>query len=611
MEFRKDINALRAVAVISVVIFHFNADLLTGGFAGVDVFFAISGYLMTGIILSGIEGGKFSLSRFYFSRAKRIIPALSLLCLSLIIFGWFFLPPLDYRAIGKHALSSMTFVSNFIYWQEAGYFDATSHEKWLLHTWSLSAEWQFYLIYPLIISALSHFLTKRSVRISLLVMCFAGYVFNVTSSYFWPTASYFLLPSRAWEMLAGGMAYIFVMRGNERKSVVAHYVGIGLIISSYFIIDSSDLWPGWKAILPVSGAVLFLMANHQGFIARFNPALLIGKWSYSIYLWHWPVVVYCYINKIEISPIIGVIISIALGFLSYIAIESRRDIKLVAIMPLGSAMAAFVLLNNGYAFQMPKKVYEAAMLDPKAEEFGNYTWKSIKKLNTDFTSDGRKVLVIGDSTAGDFVNIMLEAKVHERAQIRSRIVTSNCGSFFLNQQERNSLYASSYDIRNGLVKPELCDADIGKVFKDKIVEKADAIVVSMNWRDYAVPALRQSLSNLRAVTNAHIYIVGSKSFERPLPRIIYEAHSRGIPVDKYAYEASASQIEINRKIKDVTESFTGVSFIDIKDGMCDTGNKTCVVISNNSPLLYDSTHSTIQGVMYISHKLSKDIAEIH
>ena len=165
-------------------------------------------------------------------------------------------------------------------------------------------------------------------------------------------------------MLAGGMAYIFVMSGDSKKSVIAHYVGLTMIVASYFIIDSSDLWPGWKAIIPVTGAVLFLMANHQGIIAKFTPALLIGKWSYSIYLWHWPVVVYFYLNKIEINPLIGVAVSVALGYISYILIENRRDIRLVSIMPIGSVLAAFVLINNGYAFQMPKKVYEAAMLDP-------------------------------------------------------------------------------------------------------------------------------------------------------------------------------------------------------------------------------------------------------
>lgn len=611
MNYRADIDALRTFAVLAVVIFHFSGSTLPGGFAGVDVFFAISGYLMTGIISSGIRSNKFSIPKFYLSRAKRIVPALSVLCLSLMVFGWFKLPPLEYSALSKHAISSILFISNFVYWSEAGYFDAASHEKWLLHTWSLSAEWQFYLIYPFIILALFKMVRGKGFGYSLIALAVSSYALSVYSSSIWPTASYFLLPSRAWEMFAGGIAYVFVRSGSGTTSRVMHYSGIALIVCSYFLVSSKDLWPGYMALLPVFGACLYLCANHQGLLSKFKPAVLVGKWSYSIYLWHWPVVVYCYINNVDIGVMYGLMISIFIGFISYQVVEKRRSSRLLSVTPVAAAAAAFVLVGNGFAYQMPKSIYNASMMDPKAEEFGVYTWKSIKKLNKDFTSNGRKVLVIGDSTAGDFVNIMLESKVHERAQIRARIVTSNCGSFFLDQQERNSLYASSYDIQNGLVKPELCDVDIGNVFKDPIVEKADAIVVSMNWRDYAMPALRQSLSNLRAVTNAHIFVVGSKSFERPLPRIIYEAHGRGITVEKYAYEESASQFELNRKIKDITDSFKGISFIDIKNGMCNEEERTCEVISNNSPLLYDSTHSTLQGVMYITHKISKELSEIN
>ena len=147
--FRQDINGLRAIAVIAVVLFHFNASWMPGGFAGVDVFFVISGFLMTGIIFRGIEQENFSILKFYVARANRIIPALAVLCLVLLVFGWFYLTPLDYKALGKHAASSVAFLSNIIYWRESGYFDAASHEKWLLHTWSLSVEWQFYILYPL------------------------------------------------------------------------------------------------------------------------------------------------------------------------------------------------------------------------------------------------------------------------------------------------------------------------------------------------------------------------------------------------------------------------------------------------------------------------------
>ena len=144
MNFRYDINGLRAIAIIAVILFHFNPAWVPGGFSGVDVFFVISGFLMTGIIFRGLENNNFSLFEYYASRANRIIPALAVLCMILLVFGWFYLIPSDYKALGKHVERSMLFISNFAYLKETGYFDSSSYEKWLLHTWSLSVEWQFY-----------------------------------------------------------------------------------------------------------------------------------------------------------------------------------------------------------------------------------------------------------------------------------------------------------------------------------------------------------------------------------------------------------------------------------------------------------------------------------
>ncbi|MET0126837.1 MAG: acyltransferase, partial [Pseudomonas caspiana] len=143
MDFRKDINGLRAIAVIAVLLYHFNPGWLPGGFAGVDIFFVISGYLITGIIVRNLDAGRFSLLAFYKSRARRIVPALAALCFVLLLAGWFYLLPQDYSELGKHIAASLGFVSNIVYWFEAGYFTPGAHEKWLLHTWSLSVEEQF------------------------------------------------------------------------------------------------------------------------------------------------------------------------------------------------------------------------------------------------------------------------------------------------------------------------------------------------------------------------------------------------------------------------------------------------------------------------------------
>lgn len=328
MHFRKDINGLRAIAVIAVVLFHFNASWMPGGFAGVDVFFVISGFLMTGIIFRGIEQENFSIMKFYVARANRIIPALAVLCLVLLVFGWFYLTPLDYRELGKHVGSSMGFLSNIIYWRESGYFDAASHEKWLLHTWSLSVEWQFYIIYPLVLVAIRKFMSLKAMKVTVLVGTVLGFIFCVIATYKWPNPAYYLLPTRAWEMMIGGVAYLYPLKLTENKKKVFEWVGLALIILSYIFITKENLWPGYLALIPVLGAFLLIQAQRNDSVVTGNIMFQsLGKWSYSIYLWHWPLVVSIYYFSLNEQFIyFGIITSVIIGYLSNKYIE-RLDFK--------------------------------------------------------------------------------------------------------------------------------------------------------------------------------------------------------------------------------------------------------------------------------------------
>jgi peptidoglycan/LPS O-acetylase OafA/YrhL len=327
LQFRKDINGLRAIAVIAVVLFHFNASWMPGGFAGVDVFFVISGFLMTGIIFRGIEQEDFSILKFYVARANRIIPALAVLCLVLLVFGWFYLQPLDYQVLGKHVGGSMTFLSNSMYWQETGYFDTASHQKWLLHTWSLSAEWQFYIIYPLMLVAMRKFMSIKVMKATVLIGTVLGFIFCVIATYKWPDASYYLLPTRAWEMMLGGVAYLYpITLKKEKGKKLVEWFGFALIIGTYFFISKENPWPGYLAIFPVLGSFLIIQAQrNDSFITSNIVAQKIGAWSYSIYLWHWPLVVAIYYFSLnEVLIYLGIAFSVLLGFLSNKYIEKIK-----------------------------------------------------------------------------------------------------------------------------------------------------------------------------------------------------------------------------------------------------------------------------------------------
>ena len=326
MRFR---NGLRAIAVIGVVLFHFKASWVPGGFAGVDVFFVISGFLMTKIIFQGLAEQKFSVLGFYLARANRIIPALSMVCLVLLVFGWFYLAPSDYSVLGKHVSSSIGFFSNITYLQEGGYFDAASHEKWLLHTWSLSVEWQFYMIYPLVLVIMSKVMSLRAMKIAILIGTILGTLLCIVATYKWPNPAYYLLPSRAWEMLIGGIAYIYPASLTSKRSKVVGSLGLILILASYFFFSKNTIWPGYLAIVPVFGAFLIIQAQQVNSLVTGHVVFQkIGSWSYSIYLWHWPLVIAIfYFSLSEIYLYLGIVCSILLGYISNRYIEKANFSK--------------------------------------------------------------------------------------------------------------------------------------------------------------------------------------------------------------------------------------------------------------------------------------------
>lgn len=333
--FRGDINGLRAWAVVAVVLYHFGVPGFGGGFVGVDVFFVISGLLMTGIVLRSLEQQRFSVWDFYLARGRRIIPALLALCVALLAMGWFFLPVSDYKQLGNHVATSAGFVSNVKYWLEAGYFDASSHEKWLLHTWSLAVEWQFYLLLPLILMVIWRLKPGRQTALAAVVV---GLVISLALCLVLtpnkPTGTFFLLPTRAWEMLAGGLLFFAAdaWRPSGRSAQALEALGLLSIAFCVVVFTSEMAWPGWRAILPVAGGVLVLLAARQDSLWTGNfTAQWLGTRSYSIYLWHWPLVVGLEYAGLQFSGLhiaAGLLATLLLGHLSYRWIETPARVML-------------------------------------------------------------------------------------------------------------------------------------------------------------------------------------------------------------------------------------------------------------------------------------------
>lgn len=281
---------------------------------------------MSGIIFRGLERGSFSLVKFYVARANRIIPALAVLCLVILLFGWFFLTPLEYRALGKHVASSIGFLSNIIYWSESGYFGSASQEKWLLHTWSLSAEWQFYIIFPLVLVAMKKFMTIRTMKVVILIGTIFAFLFSALATYKWPDSAYYLLPTRAWEMMFGGVAYLFPFNLARKNKIALESIGIILIFTSYFLISKDNAWPGYLALIPVLGTFCIIQSHRNDSLLTGNVIFQkLGGWSYSIYLWHWPLVVAIHTYSLpSIFIYTGMFASIFLGFISNKYIESIK-----------------------------------------------------------------------------------------------------------------------------------------------------------------------------------------------------------------------------------------------------------------------------------------------
>jgi peptidoglycan/LPS O-acetylase OafA/YrhL len=296
--YRPDIDGLRALAVVPVVLFHAHIDALSGGFVGVDVFFVISGYLICSLIGAELTKGNFSILRFYERRCRRILPALLAMFAMTAVLGVAVLMPPDLSSLGASLLTSLLFTSNIYFWKTSGYFDGAAESKPLLHTWSLSVEEQFYLFVPYILMATAAFYGKRYVRV-LVPLAVASFALSQWAVERAPSAAFFMLPTRFWEMALGGIIGLGVTSAPQRRWLREAIAALGLGCILFAVVTYSEFtpFPGLAAVLPCGGAALIIYAGTGGVrsvvgsLLTRRPCLFVGQISYSLYLWHWPLLV--------------------------------------------------------------------------------------------------------------------------------------------------------------------------------------------------------------------------------------------------------------------------------------------------------------------------------
>lgn len=302
MRYRADIDGLRALAVLPVIAFHAGVPGVSGGFAGVDVFFVISGYLITAILMRDIAEGRFSVAGFYERRARRILPALVTVVAATAPFAALWMFPEDLPGYFRSVVAVAVFGSNLLFLSETGYFDGAAEEKPLLHTWSLAVEEQFYILFPLLLLAVARGGVRRMTGV-FLALAIASFALSVWGGRWAPSSSFYLLPARAWELMAGALCALAETGRGRRENGAGAALGLGLIAVSMVVFDGGMPWPSWRAAVPVLGTALVILCAGPGTLAgralSLRPLAALGLLSYSAYLWHHPLFALARIRSVD------------------------------------------------------------------------------------------------------------------------------------------------------------------------------------------------------------------------------------------------------------------------------------------------------------------------
>ena len=606
--FREDINGLRAIAVLSVLLFHFKSSYLPGGFAGVDVFFVISGFLMTSIIFRGIENNTFSIIEFLKSRAKRIVPALMLVIGIVLAVGYVAFDPSSYKIVGKHAVASLLFISNIIYNRESGYFDIDSHDKLFLHTWSLSVEWQFYIIYPIILVMLSKMTSIENIKKILCISFFIFLLISIHESSDNKSSSYYLLYSRAWEMIIGGIAYIYPLSNKIKHRRIIEAIGLSLILISIFVFSSSSPWPSYNALLPVIGAYICILANNKKSILSFKPIQYIGLWSYSIYLFHWPIMVVMTKFNITMSLSSYLLLTIFISFLSYQLIEKKRNYSFTSAIIYAVLLCfSFIAFKNGFI----NRTGDDHIINYHSEFYGGSGIQISSEMTRFNDEKDVKFILVGDSLSRQYANF-LKSKGIGFIGIFQDGCFSTDGFYTVHDENYSDACILRYkNLIKAIDKYKDADVIMAQRWDDSINLKSimDESVVDKKHTMKIIQDYIFNVSN-RAKNNRNVFII---SLIQGTKRNVFECQQKNkLPLYEFIEKSQCDRkdneklVPINKKINDISHHLNNVEFIDINDFICSNGK--CFVTDNfGNPIYSDGRHLSIYGAAFIGDKILEAI----
>ena len=666
-EYRPEIDGLRAIAVLLVVANHAKYTFFSGGHVGVDVFFVISGFLITRIIVTHVHEGSFSLADFFLRRVRRILPALLfVLLVSLPIAFWLMLPS-EVVDHSRATIGSVFFVSNFILWKQGGYFDVGSDLRPLLHLWSLAIEEQFYLGFPLVV-LLGIKLRRQFLSLMLWTMLLSSLILMFVLHVEMPRASFYLLPTRAWELLVGAVVAAISVRGRlvgalERLGSLPATVGLALVLCSAVVIDESTRYPGPASLIPVAGTALILAGNKMGTrlrsILTCKPLLVVGMASYSIYLWHQPLLVF---GRLLSADYLGarerdvcVALTIFLGITTWLFVErpfrQQGNIGvrlLLATMSVVSAIVAFVALVGiraaGFVERLPPNIeWEDAGGRPKdtcEPEKGNWiALGGVSLCQFGDLSAEQKIFLVGDSHADMLVPYLNELFLKQQIQ-GIRAVFEGCseipGSYIRTQipesiseceNAHERLYASIRDnagatilairwnfrlfpVPGEIERLEARNSEGGhevEEFREYVIADSAGIDTSAEKKTIAIHRL---LNSLLESSRELIVIAPVPEIAWNIARINFTHYrARGEVLDQLSIpeaDYDARSQFVNRVLRSYQDSVSTdkLQVIFPSDTFCNTflANR-CVAQWETKPFYLDDDHLSDDGVGLMLHSL--------